>query len=230
MSGIWLDSVMAVANIGIRFRGTIRRALRYRDLVLPLIDELAEDHPDLALELGQGTDLQLNLGNGFLLRLITDAIIVDYTVMVDDVRDKGDLLPRYEQQTEAPFSVLLEQATTYAERLAQAVAAEEALEANRLGIVTRARFMLGQAPPGVVRHLAHLGQPWAPHELRAVEARFLAELESVEGEVRTQCHHHLRLDRTTDPQDVTMMLDWQEFWLCGMLIDDTTDVASAVAG
>ncbi len=226
MSGTWLDSVMAVPNIGIRFQPTIRRAVRYRELVLPLIDDLADSHPQLALELNQGTDLQLNLGNGFLLRLTTDSIMVDYTVMVDDVREKGALLPRYEPQTDALFSELLEEAESYVEQLARAVSAEEPLEVNRLGIVAKARFLLPQAPPGVLLHLNHLARPWAPHELHVVEARFLAGLEPMDGATRTQCHHALTLDRTTEPQEVAMALDWQSFWPGGTFIRSTTNVAN----
>lgn len=204
----WLDQVVAVPSIGCRFGPKLRSASRMIDELTPYFDELSEQ--DGAIQFDQEGPLTLKFQTertGFSYVLEPSDIIVEYRYPTYEKRTP-EALPQQKYRTSMrDFSDLLDELYERYVHLVEFVLRDEDRKLARTGFIANCLLDLDEPPPGVQDLIQHFGRPW-PGGVHRMEARFLGVLEESE-EHTSQCHHHIKFNRSAEEPILELALDWQ---------------------
>jgi len=200
----WLDHVLAIPVIGIQIRPNFALAVKFLELLAPVIDEHSRVAGEIDVEAAPA-DLQVGIGHGFRYRLTHDNLVVSFKPAARAEPHAGKF-PDIKTPELQPYTKLLREAVEHAERLVQLLGPKR-LEPVRLGIVATTSLDWKALPPGIQAFVDHLGKLW-PKGVHRAETNLLNRYVEVDTHA-DQCHHQVRFDRSSPTGEVTFALDWQ---------------------
>lgn len=203
----WLDRVLAVPAIGVRFRPWFKTTSDYVRALEPLFEAWAPNgETDVQ---AQVAEVQFHDTKGFHGRVTSKDIVVQFMYRPELKEKPGDV-PQLEYPVAVQrFTALLERTE---EKMAEVCHAllPAARFVEHVGIVADAKLERAAPPPGVERFLAHLGKPWVAG-MGNVRAQVTGTLERGEGESQ-RCHHFVGMPEKKEDPVFELKLDFQRFY------------------
>lgn len=203
----WLDRVLAIPVIGLHVRSNMALAVKFLELMAPVIDENSRACGEIDIATGPA-DLQVGVADGFRYTLSHDNLLITYKPSAR-AEPRAGMLPEFKVPEIAPYSRLIKQAMDHLERVIQILGPKK-LEVLRFGVVATASLDPKNLPPGVAGFIEQLGKSW-PNGVFRAETNLLNRYRETEV-LADQCHHQLRYDKGNPTADVAFALDWQRVW------------------
>lgn len=202
---LWLDNLLAVPLMGTRVHGFVGLLDIRRGLAL-YCETLDREGKAVTFREVAGNQLEVDTGDGFVVKVQADNILLDFTYPTTVVPKPG-AMHEFATMKVRPYSKLLEEMVERWRQLFQVLEPHH-LSATRLGLIAAVRMAPASAPPGVQKMLARADTGWA-HPPRRVELNLLVQLRGSDDTHLDQCHHNLVLDRSAKPEELVFHLDWQ---------------------
>jgi hypothetical protein len=206
----WLDRVLAVPVVGVRFRPWFRTTSDYVRALEPFFEALA---PDGNAEVtAQVAELEFNNKRGFKGQVTAHDLVLSFSYK-GEVKETPGAVPQLHYPVPVErFTTLLSEVETQFAAAARALLGSDRRPVVRIGIVAQTRLERQGLPPGAQRFLGHLSRPWEAG-LQECEAQLSAVLGRSEGIVQ-RCHHRLGFSDAPPvgaPTGVVVLnLDWQQ--------------------
>jgi hypothetical protein len=213
----WLNSVLATPVLGIRIEPNINVALKYPQLIAPLLEEINKKSIPINLTSENTYNVSVQFGSGFVYSLIPTDLVVEFKYSLKHKKRAGGF-PTLEAVDVQPYDTLLSASLKDMQGLLRALIKEHPIYARRVGVMARADLEKDSLPPGVEELLGYLSKPWKKPLIKC-ETNLLAELKSTD-ELRDQCHHMIQFDETQG-KEFSFSLDWQRLLKSPVKIDET---------
>jgi hypothetical protein len=207
----WLDRVLAVPVIGIRFRPWFKTASDYARALEAFFEDL---EPDGAADVqAQVADLEFRDRKGLRGTVSSTELILRFAYRPEMTEKPGQVPQLHYPAPIERFTTVLQTVERAFGSTAKALITQRRPVA-RIGIVAEARLERHALPPGAERFLSHLSRPWG-EGLQEGKVSLSAVLQKGEGWVQ-RCHHKLEFSdapASGDPTGILALgLDWQQVY------------------
>ncbi|MCF8070536.1 MAG: hypothetical protein K9L30_18300 [Desulfobacterales bacterium] len=206
---LWLDSVLAVPTIAIRFETNYNATIDIQKNIIPFINKL---HGEKKLQRIDQKEIwgYVIVANGFTFHIRSNNVIVKYTYAIDEIPNAGSL-PSFKMPELRNYSEIMEESCDYLKEILTTFSKIDGLKYNRIGVVSEANFENDSLPPGVNNLLKYLGKPWN-NNLLSLNSKSLSMLEDHE-KYYDQCHHFIEFNEETILKTgYRIVLDWQRLY------------------
>jgi hypothetical protein len=207
----WLDRVLAVPVIGIRFRPWFKTTSDYVRALDAFFEAL---DPDSEADVrAQVAELEFESKKGLRGKVTSQDLIVGFAYKPEMKERPGNVPHLHYPMPIERFSTVLETVERSFGEAVRALLGTQRRPVARIGIVAETRLDRHALPPGAERLLAHLAGPW--EGLEECKAQLSAVLQRSEGSVQ-RCHH--RIDFSDAPASgeptgiLALALDWQQVY------------------
>jgi len=200
----WLDRVIAVPTIGVRFRPWFKSVDHYVAALEPMFEEL---EPNGTAEVqGQVASISFNTKRGLSGKVDSEDIIVNFSYR-PVVKENPGAVPFLDYRGPVErYTELLENVEELMGTVCRALL-KAPRQVMRIGVVAEARLDRRSPPPGVDKFVAHLGRPWQ-NGLSEYNANVSAVLDRGDGAF-TRCHHTTVFQEAQENDVLQLKLDWQ---------------------
>ncbi len=160
------------------------------------------------VELLQNAGFQISLqDSGHFLRFEATSVVAGFQYpLVGEVSPGG--VPKMRNYVPRPYTEVAQELTDLLGRGCEALAESgNPLLCERFGLVAQTSLVDESVPPGVALLRSRLLGSWN-HPVIKLDSTVLAQLSEDESGVE-QCHHRVVVDSATQPERLTLVLDWQ---------------------
>ena len=206
----WLDRVLAVPLLGIRFKPSIVSQATYIEAISGCIDEWHDAGRNIEFKPKLGIDFNLEVNDGFTYAVTADSIVVSFSYRGQLIEPPGEI-PQLSYSTPAQScSALVERVKEETIDFCKPIMESISRPVNRIGFLVDCRIDANESPPGIAEYMRHLATPWSTTIDRCNSS--VTVILNKEEEQLDRCHHTLVYDSESNADDVKFKLDWQRYY------------------
>ena len=211
----WLDRVLAVPLVGLRFSPQFWSAEDSLSRLRPRLRDWAAAKREVQASVLNAFQFRLDAGDGLVYLVNSDNVTVQfqYPTSMDDA--PGSLpAPKFTVERAAYSELLGRVVEETADLLGDL--ARESLPLIRIGVVASISMSEDEWPPGVAAFVEHIARPWGGG-VPAMSGRITGIIND-EGGASDRCHHTFERD-TDRGGGLRLTLDWQRLYAEPLQLD-----------